>query len=98
MSDVGLEIDSCNELSVDALLETVFEEALMMRLCRLPLHIQITTVHLTTIPFSSYLGQDERALLGPQASSPANVGPEELLVARVQARTPAVPEERAPVN
>ena len=36
MSDVGLEIDSCNELSVDALLETVFEEALMMRLCRLP--------------------------------------------------------------
>jgi len=35
MSDVGLEIDSCNELSVDALLETVFEEALMMRLCRL---------------------------------------------------------------
>jgi hypothetical protein len=36
MSDVGLETDSCNELSVDALLETVFEEALMTRLCRLP--------------------------------------------------------------
>ena len=32
MSDVGLEMDSCNELSVDALLETVFEEALMTRL------------------------------------------------------------------
>jgi hypothetical protein len=44
-------------------------------------------------PFSSYYPANGRALLGPQASSPANVATLGPLGQGWQARTPAVPEE-----
>jgi len=47
------------------------------------------------MPFSSYLPTNGRALLGPQASSPANVSVKATQWRVMQARTPAVPEERA---
>ena len=45
------------------------------------------------MPFSSYLPTNGRALLGPQASSPALRRHLDYFGLRVQARTPAVPEE-----
>ena len=47
------------------------------------------------VPFSNPSSATVIALLGPQASSPATVARHELEWRRMQARTPAVPEERS---
>ena len=47
------------------------------------------------VPFSDAFQLNGRALLGPQASSPAFVATGYPLLNGKQARTPAVPEERA---
>jgi len=48
-----------------------------------------------SVHFSGAVDTNGRTLLGPQASSPANVSVKATQWRVMQARTPAVPEERA---
>ena len=56
---------------------------------------RVTPESKRAIPFSDAPRTNGRALLGPQASSPAFVATKGYVGQCWQARTPAVPEERA---